>query len=87
MTVAQHTFEVTIEGDPEEAFKQLRQEAKARGVRITGTKDAGRFEGMVINGSYRLEGQVLRVTVQQIPFFVSPATVEAEFRKFFKEGS
>jgi hypothetical protein len=81
-----HTFTITLKGDPQTTFDRACQKARARGVSITGTKDEGRFRGMLVTGEYKLAGQDLTLTVDRIPFMATPEFIEAELKKFFEEA-
>lgn len=74
---------MTVSRDPTVLLPEVRRAAAREGVAFEGDGASGSFEGK-ISGRYRVNGNRVRITLTDWPWYASGAMVESRFRGFFE---
>ena len=77
-------FSVNIAHDPDEVVSSIKTAAKKNGVHFIGNAHAGHFAGKGIQGKYAIHDQVLLVTIEKKPIFLTWPMIEGKLREFFE---
>ena len=76
------TFKFPFKGDKKALLAEVRRRAAEQGVTFEGDESSGQFSGL-ISGTYMVSGEVVTLTIEEKPFFVSWETIESRIQQFF----
>ena len=75
-------FNLSFAGNAEGLMRRAKQAIEGAGGNFMGTADEGAFTAATpigsIKGSYKIEGQVISLTITQKPFLLSCSRIEKE---------
>lgn len=77
------TFRVKITTNPDDIIEKAARIASQKGAVFKGNASSGRFEGHGVSGEYEVEGDTMRVTINQKPFIAPWSLVESKVKSFF----
>jgi hypothetical protein len=72
------TFTMNTNKDPETLVQQAGQVAKENDATFKGDTNSGSFSGKGVEGSYEIEGNIVKVTVTNKPTLASWSKVESK---------
>jgi hypothetical protein len=75
-------FEVKLTGSPEALVEKAKRAAAENNAAFRGDTQAGSFSGGGVEGSYRINGDVVAVTISKKPFYAPWSVVESYVREF-----
>lgn len=78
-----HTFKIQLTTDPASALAEARQAAARFGVTLTGDETLGQFSGLGIQGYYVGRADILTVTIERKPVYISNAQIEEQLTRYF----
>lgn len=81
------TFEIPLSADPEAVVERARAAAERGGAEFAGDRFAGRFSGNGVEGNYRIEADIVTVTIESKPELAPWPMVEQAIRGFFDTGA
>ena len=80
-------FDIPVPGELPAALARVRASIVAEGGMFSGDETVGRFAGSTpvgtIEGTYAVNGNVVRVTITSKPMLAPCAAIEARIRKYF----
>lgn len=76
------TYRYTIKGDKTALLAKVRKGAAEQGVTFEGDESGGQFSGP-ISGYYEVSGDLVTVTIERKPWFVSWETIESQLQQLF----
>jgi hypothetical protein len=76
-------FTVSFQGDPVQLVNQAKQIAAQNHVQFDGNEHSGTFSGDGVAGTYSVQGQMVTVTINRKPFFITMAMIESHMKQFF----
>ena len=77
------TFKLEIRTTADEMLKRAKDEAGKSGATVTGDTSSGKFSGSGVEGTYKVVGDSVEITIEKKPFIVPMSLVESKVRKFF----
>ena len=77
------SFEVKLQGDPDEIIAKAKTAARDHGVDLTGDGQTGHFSGLGIEGSYLIFEDTLAIEISKKPFILPWGMVESTLRNYF----
>ncbi|CAL1240364.1 hypothetical protein [Candidatus Methylocalor cossyra] len=77
------SFQVKLNRPAAEILAQAQEAARANGIHFGGDGEAGTFAGHGIEGSYRIDGDILSVHISKKPFLLPWSVIESRLRIFF----
>jgi hypothetical protein len=82
-------FTVNYPGDKGELLAKIKSTVGDKG-KLAGDETQGNFEGSTpigkFEGSYRIEGDQITITIDKKPFLVSNSRIKEEFEKALKKA-
>lgn len=76
-------FDIQLSHDPSRVIEKAREAAAGSGVRFDGNEQHGLFSGHGIEGSYAIQGALLRIQISRKPIIMPWSMIESSMRKFF----
>ena len=80
-------FDIPVPGDLPAALARVQVSITAEGGTFSGNATAGRFAGPTpvgtVEGTYVVQGNVVRVTITSKPILAPCGAIEARVRKYF----
>ena len=76
-------FQVKLTDSPEALVAKARKVAAESNATFTGDVQTGKFSGSGVEGSYKITGDIVAVTISTKPFYAPWSVVEAQVREFF----
>lgn len=80
-------FDIPVPGDLPAALARVQAAIAAEGGKFSGDATAGRFAGPTpvgtVEGTYVVQGNVVRVTIASKPMLAPCGAIEARVRKYF----
>lgn len=77
------SFQIKLSEPPNELIAQARETALRNGVNFSGDSASGAFSGYGIEGAYRVEEDMLVVTIFKKPLIIPWTTIESKMKSFF----
>jgi len=77
------TFTTTFSGSASDLINKAKNAAANAGAYFNGDEHGGDFSGKGVNGYYRVNGNIVEITITDKPFFAPWAMVESTIRSFF----
>lgn len=77
-------FQIRINGDANEAFRKASQKANSEGAVLQGDTKSGSFIGFGVQGTYKVEGQIVTIYVTKKPIYLTCGMIKSELEKFFE---
>ena len=77
------SFEVKLTSSPEALVEKAKKAAAENNAAFSGDTQAGSFSGGGVEGSSRINGDVIAVTISKKPFYAPWSVVESYVREFF----
>ena len=77
------TFKLEIKTSAEEMLKKAKDEAGKSWASVTGETSSGKFSGSGVEGTYKIVGNSVEITIEKKPFIAPMSLVESKVRKFF----
>ena len=78
------TFKYTLSGDPAWKLEQVKAAAGAKGIIFSGDLNGGRFSGRGLNGTYRIDGSRITVSITTKPLIATWAYIDSQLRSFIE---
>jgi hypothetical protein len=76
------TFKFRIKGDKKAILAEVRRRAAEQGVTFEGDESGGQFSGL-ISAYYEVSGDLVTLTIERKPWFVSWETIESQIQQLF----
>ena len=83
-TPEQKSFTCKFEGSSEELLSRAKRQAQAFGASLIGDQECGAFTAYGVEGTYRIEKQVVTVKIIKKPFVAPWNMVEDSVSKIFR---
>jgi hypothetical protein len=83
MAKKERTFTVDTNKDPQTLVEEAKQVAEENEATFTGDTNSGSFSGRGVEGSYKIEGSTVEVTVTDKPTLAPWFKVESKIKEFF----
>jgi hypothetical protein len=77
------TIYVSQDQDRVALFERAKLRAKEKGLRLAGCVASGEFSGKGVEGTYKTEGDELRITITKRPFYIPEKAIRAKLMPFF----
>jgi len=77
------TFTVNTNKDPQTLVEEAKQVAEENKATFSGDTNSGSFSGRGVEGSYKIEGSTVQVTVTDKPTLAPWSKVESKIKEFF----
>ena len=77
------TFTLSFQGDPVAMVKRAKQIAAQNHVQFEGNEHTGTFSGDGVAGGYTVNGQIVTITIDRKPFYVTVAMIQSHLQQFF----
>jgi hypothetical protein len=77
------SFAVKLTGSPEALVEKAKKAAAENSAAFSGDTQAGSFSAGGVEGSYKISGDVVAVTISKKPFYAPWSMVESYVREFF----
>jgi hypothetical protein len=77
------TYRVALSKEPAVVIEQARAKASTNGVEFHGDETEGRFAGKGLQGTYRIEGSQLSLTIAKKPMILPWGVIESSIKSFF----
>jgi LDH2 family malate/lactate/ureidoglycolate dehydrogenase len=77
------SFEIQLQGNPDEIVTKAIEAAREHGVEMTGDSQTGHFTGLGIEGSYLISEEILAVKITKKPMIMPWSMIEASLRNYF----
>jgi hypothetical protein len=78
------TFNIRATKNPSTLVSEAKKVAEENGATFRGDKNSGSFSGKGVKGSYKIEGQTVKVTITNKPTLASWSKVESKVKEFFR---
>jgi hypothetical protein len=78
------TFSVQITNNPETLLEKAGKIASKHGVKLQGDMVSGFFEGHGVEGKYKVEGDIMQVTIHKKPLIAPWSLVKSKVKGFFE---
>jgi hypothetical protein len=76
-------IEVKLNQPAEQLIARAQAGAEKNGVAFAGDASTGNFSGKGIEGSYLIEGEMLKIDISKKPMVMPWALIETSVKKFF----
>jgi hypothetical protein len=83
MAKKERTFTVNTNKDPQTLVEEAKQVAEENKATFNGDTNSGSFSGRGVEGSYKIEGSTVQVTVTDKPTLAPWSKVESKIKEFF----
>ncbi len=77
------TITVETNGDTEAIISRAKEAASANGFQFDGDTDSGSFSGMGVTGEYRVNGNIMEISIAEKPAFLPWGMVESQIKSIF----
>jgi hypothetical protein len=77
------TYQFALSKNPAVVIESARKKASTNGVDFHGDESAGHFAGKGLQGSYRIEGTQLSLTIAKKPMILPWGVIESSIKSFF----
>ena len=77
------SFQVKLTDSPGALVEKAKRMAAENNATFTGDAQAGSFSGSGVEGSYKITGDIVAVTISAKPFYAPWFVVESQVREFF----
>ena len=67
----------------EEILKKIKKDGEKQGIHINGNAEKGSFYASNVQGSYEIDNNIVKVSVNSI-FFIPASLIKEELEKYFK---
>jgi hypothetical protein len=78
------TFSIKTTKNPNTLVSAAKKVAKENNATLRGDAASGSFSGKGVEGRYKIEGGVVKVTITDKPSLASWSTVESKVKEFFR---
>ena len=78
------TFSVTTTEDPSTLVARAKKAARENGADFRGDERSGSFSGSGIEGTYRIQGGTVEITITKKPWHIPWFVVESQVKGFFQ---
>ena len=78
------TFSIKATKSPGTLVSEAKKVAQKNGATFRGDANSGSFSGRGVEGRYKIEGGIVKVTITDKPSLASWSTVESKVKEFFR---
>ncbi|MBM4201169.1 MAG: hypothetical protein FJ189_07770 [Gammaproteobacteria bacterium] len=77
------TYKVLMSREPTAVVEKARRTANSNGFDFSGNETAGQFAGKGLQGSYRIDGTQISITIDKKPLILPWGVIESSIKSFF----
>jgi len=79
------SFEIKKPDNLQEVLFQVERDINSEGGTLKGDLNSGKISIKGVEGSYKVEGDVIKITITKKPFIYPESTVKSEIVKYFEK--
>lgn len=77
------SFDIKKPDNLEEVLFSVTQDIKREGGTLKGDINSGEISIQGVEGTYKVEGDVIKITITKKPFIITESRVKEEIKKYF----